>query len=80
MASIRSIRKRAQANAKRRNACRWAFRAAVRRATQPPDWRKMLEDFYAWQDAMFRYQNLSHREPLEPQPFTPKAQQWAGTA
>lgn len=80
MASIRSIRKRAQANIKRRNAFRWAFRAALRRATQPPNWRKMLEDFYAWQDALSYSQVLSHREPLESQPFTPKAQQWAGTA
>lgn len=80
MASIRSIRKRGQARIKRRNACRWVFRNAVRRAMQPPDWRKMLEDFYAWQDAMFHDQDLSHREPLGPQPFTPKAQQWAGTA
>lgn len=80
MASIRSIRKRAQANTKRRNACRWAFRAALRRATLPPNWRKMLEAFYAWQEALFHDQNLSHREPLEPQPFTLKAQQWAGTA
>lgn len=80
MASIRSIRKRGQARIKRRNACRWLFRNVVRQACRLPDWQKIAEDCAAWQEALFHDQNLSHREPLEPQPFTPKAQQWAGTA
>ena len=81
MASIRSIRKRAQANIKRRNAFLWAWKGVEQLSAATMALMEMVKGFEAIRDALGRIDwGRLKLEPGASPPFIPKAQQWAGTA
>lgn len=78
---VRHIRKRAQGRKKRRNAFLWAWKGVTRLSAATMALMEVVKGFEAIRDALGRidWERLK-LDPGASPPFTPKAQQWAGTA
>lgn len=78
---VRHIRKRALGCTKRRNSFLWAWKGVERLSAATMVLMEMAKGFAAISDALGRIDWAQFKlDPAALQPFTPKAQQWAGTA